>query len=320
MTVMERDNTLLIDGNHLAHRCRHTFSLSWKGVDVSVTYGFIKTLCSLIHKFNPHSVLVCWDGGIPEFRRQLIPSYKSNRHKDEDEIAWEDFQRQMNELDNYALPILGIATAKKVGAEADDLLYHASRVSYHPCIIVTGDRDLIQAVDYRTIVYSPTKNITYTVDNIKELTGVELHQLVHWKALQGDGSDNIPGVVGIGEKTATKLFNEFGDIASIVNAALGINPNGRLSGKLAENIRAFGLVGLGKNTQAMALYRDMVGARMAVLNCNHTPYSTKRAKAYFMSRGFVSLLDYMGDLNGLNKPEFRSDERYPVIAGIRKPL
>jgi DNA polymerase I len=313
---------LLIDGNHLAHRCRHVFSLSYMGKDVSVTYGFLKTLKSIMGKFDPHAVVVCWDGGIPEFRRKLIPEYKANRHQDDDQAAWEDFNRQMQELCDRVLPLMGILSVRKLKAEGDDLLYHASRISALPSIIVTGDRDLFQAVDENTSVYSPHKEKLYRPADIQAEFGISQEQFVHWKALQGDSSDNIPGVPGIGDKTATKLFQEYGNLSCITNAAAGINAGHNLSGKLATNICEFGMDRLARNIQAIALFRDKTGAKMALREAanNYIPFAADHTKRFLMANGFTSLFEFLGDLGRLHKPEFRDDVRYPFIEPRRMPI
>jgi DNA polymerase-1 len=313
---------LIVDGNNMAHRARHTFSLSNKGVDVSTTYGTLRMLQSIISKNKPTSVIVCFDGGIPEFRRRAIPEYKANRHKDEDPAMWEDFNRQMNELSDYALPLMGMVVAKKPCAEADDLMYHASRMCTEKSIIVTSDKDLFQAVNENVSVLNPARDTLYTVDNFQEKVGIALKDYIDWRALQGDGSDNIPGVVGIGEKTATKLFDTFGSLTRIVNAALGHHPTQRLEGKIAENIMMFGWERLSKNVLATALYADRVGARQAIIDATeeHTVANKDRVKRYLMKNGFVSLMDgsFYGCILRLQKPELNTDNmRIPVVAGRR---
>ncbi len=316
---------LLIDGNNLAHRARHVFSLSNKGVDVSVTYGVIRIISSLISKYDPTSVMVCFDGGTPEFRKRFVPEYKANRHKDEDPMAWEDFNRQMNELSDYALPLMGMAVARKLGAEADDLLYHASRMYNGNSLIVTNDKDLLQAVSEKTSVLNPSKEVIVTLDNFEEVTGISKNLYVDWRAIQGDGSDNIPGVPGIGEKTATKLFKEFGSLSNIINATLGHHPTLKLEGKLGANIASFGIDRIAKNVYVTALYADRVGAKQAVLDAvyNYKQADKDRVKKYLMRNGFVSLMEgkFYRSIMKLEVPEFdHTNIRIPVVINRRIAL
>lgn len=319
--------TLLIDGNNMAYRAKYAFNLSNRGEDVSVSYGMLRMLKKLMERFEPTSVIVCWDGGIPEFRRQALPSYKANRHIDDDPLEYEGFLAQIQELDLYAFPLMGIISARKIGAEADDLLFHGSRIvaSKHN-IIVTSDKDLLQAVNEWVSVYSPNKDILYSINDIEYELDVPLTQYIDWRALQGDSSDNIPGVKGIGDKTATKLFKKYGTLTGIVNMALGINPNKdkKMSERMKENINDFGFEGLSANIKVMALYADRVGAKMEIIRAvdNWMPANKNRIKRYLMNNAFASLMDggfYHLLLNLENPGVYVEGLRCPVIAPRRVP-
>ena len=308
--------TLIIDGNHLAHRCRHVFSLSNRGVDVSVTYGFLKVLYSYIDRWQPTSVIVCWDGGIPEFRRRALPTYKAHRHEGEDVLAYEDFLRQMNELTRI-LPLMGVVSVRQLGAEGDDLVYHASRMVTDRVVIVSGDADLLQCITKRVYVFAPARNIVYDRTIFEETYGIPIRKFLDWKALQGDNSDGIPGVPGIGEKTATKLINQYGEISGVFNAADGRSPKGRIEGKLGESIKHFGLDLLCRNIYLMALYADRVGAKNAIFEAvdGIKPCNTKKFYGYLQSNAFLSLMDgeFGRLLSHLVEPELD-------IYGMRMPV
>lgn len=320
---------LIIDGNNLAHRCKHVFSLSNNGTDVSVTYGFIRVLSSLMNKFKPTSVFVAWDGGIPEYRREAVPEYKANRHVDEDPFAYEDFIRQMQELSDYALPIMGMVCARKVGVEADDLMYHAAKLSTDKeIIIVSGDADMLQAINGNIRVYSPSREKLYDAKTFEEDYGFEFSvgNYIDWRALQGDGSDNIPGVYGIGEKTATKLITKYGDISKIFNAACGRLPEDNLTGKIAERIQEFGIERLFRNVKAMALYADRIGSRQEIYESTSAFMKANRklVKIYFMKNAFVSLMDgsLYKSIEILEKPSFVDETkvRVPIVCNRRFPI
>lgn len=314
------DTLLLIDGNNLAYRCRYTFQLSNAGVDVSVTYGFLKVLESLIKKQRPTSVIVAWDGKVPKFRRHLVPEYKANRHVDEDPEVRADFFRQMNELHNYALPRMGIMSVRKDYVEADDLLYHASKISLHDeNIIVTGDKDLLQAITSTTKVFSPIKNKLYGIAEFEEEHGFELSKFIWWKALQGDGSDNIPGINKVGEVTAAKLIKEHESIISIFSDI----ETGKFRGKIAENIKEFGYERLVNNYKVVDLSLDRTGARCALLEeLSYVKQCDKKAlKNYFLRNAFISLLDSLPSMcSNLQYPKFNIFMRYPVIVSERIPV
>jgi DNA polymerase-1 len=314
---------VLIDGNNLAHRCRHVFSLSNKGIDVSVTYGFLRVMGSILHHLKGTSVIVAWDGGVPEFRRQTVPEYKANRHHD-DEDGYHDFLRQIHELSDYVLPMAGVLSVRNHGSEADDLLYHAAKISLEENVVVTSDKDLFQAIGDMTSVYNPSREKLYTKDNFEREIGVSLANYVDWRAIQGDPSDNIPGVYGVGEKIATRLFQDWGNLTSIVNAAAGRHPKGKLSGKVADSILSFGFEQIIKNVYITALYADRTGAKLALLSAleDWTPADKTRLKKYLMRNAFSSLLDpsFLGTISKLKKPTLRNDIRVPVVCQRRTPV
>lgn len=311
----------------MAHRARHTYELSNKGVDVSVTYGFLSMLRGYIKKWRPTSVVACFDGGIPEFRRRALPCYKANRHVDEDPIAYEDFIRQMRELHDYALPMMGITVVRARGVEGDDLMYHASRILEGESIIISGDKDLLQCCTDNVKVFNPNpkREKLYDRDAVEEEFGVPFKRFLDWRAIQGDSSDNIPGVVGIGEKTATKLIKEFGDLSGIYNAAMDRNPVGGVSDKLKFAIIEFGWQRLVNNILVTALYMDRTGSRKIVCEAIDAsiPYDRERVKKYLYKNAFVSLLDvdFLGGLSKLSKPTVMKDARIPIIMQqVREPV
>jgi len=315
---------LLIDGNNMAYKCKFVFSLSNKGMNVSVTYGFIHTLNSLMARYNPSSIIVCWDGGIPDFRRQALPQYKANRVKDWDDVEREDFYRQINELADFVLPIMGVISIRQSGAEADDLLYHASKIICDKdIIIVTSDKDLFQACNGNVRVLKGDKLIT--TKEVEEYIGLPFCEFIEWRALQGDKSDNIPGIPGVGEVTATKLLNTFGDISCLWNSANGASPKKNLMNlKMADKIKSFGFQALVTNIVVSRLYIDKVGARLALIS-NIYPYSganIRMLKGFLISRTFTSLLasELFTNVRKLKPPRIKHNMVFPVNIGRRYPV
>ena len=318
--------TLIIDGNNLAHRAKHVFNLSNNGKSVSVTYGFLHTLNSYLIKFKPTSVIVCWDGGSPSFRTKSVPEYKVSRDHG-DQVEYADFLRQVQELCDYAFPMMGVVSVRKIRAEADDLMYHASRIVVGNKIIITSDKDLFQALNDDTRVYNPARDKIYNVSMFEEEYGIPIEKYIDWRALIGDSSDNIPGVHGIGEKTATKLFIAYKELTNIVNAALGHYPDRDtiMSDKVKSAVLAFGFDKIVKNVYTMALYADRVGARKCVTDgiLDYNPADKKRVKMYLMRQAFVSLLDGMPALlSTLAQPTLYDTASYrqPIVCEYRRPL
>jgi 5'-3' exonuclease len=317
------DILLVVDGNNMAYRAKFKFQLSNKGIDVSVTYGFLKMMIPLIREHNAISVIVAWDAGIPKFRKELVPTYKTNRHIDEDPEERKDFQRQINDLHFHALPAMGIVSIMKRYVEADDIVYHASRISKIPTIIVSSDKDILQCVNDNVSVLVPSKGIIYTAETLQEEIGIPYGDYVHWRAIQGDSSDNIPGINGIGEKTATKLFQTYKSLVGIENAALGVNPIGKIEGKIRDGILGFGRERIINNVKVMSLFRDLSGARKEILDEveYYQPASRTRTMNYLMKNGFASLVDIIPGLTSkLVKPELNLKERFPIVCNRRIPI
>lgn len=299
---MNATKTLIIDGNNMAHRARHTFQLSYRCKDVSVTYGVMRMLQSLIRKQKPHSVIMTWDGGTPLYRRELVPSYKANRDRTKD-TSYDEFVLQLEELQE-GLPMFGIMSMRRRGIEADDLMYHASRiVDADEVVIVTTDDDLLQAVNEQVSILRPKKqDVLVTLENFSEVVGVHPGSYLRYKVLQGDGSDNIPGIVGVGPKTALKIIH-----------------GEKIQDKISIRLKQF--ISSEKHfdsLKCMTLQHDMCGARQVIIDVDYTRYNGKSAKNWCMDRGFVSLFDSepLGVTFGrLRKPLIEPDDnmKFPVI-------
>ena len=224
---------LLIDGSSLIFRAFYAIkNLTTKdGVFVNGVYGFLNMYYKALELTNPTHVFVAFDKGSKTFRHTEYSDYKGTRDKAPNEITYQfgilkDLLSSMNvnylELDEYeADDILGTIAklAQKEGFEVD---------------IFTGDRDYLQLVDDNIFVYLTKKGISEIklMDNnaIFEDFGISPKQLIDVKALQGDSSDNIPGVKGVGEKTALKLIQEYGNLENLYENL------GKLKGKLKENL------------------------------------------------------------------------------------
>lgn len=297
-------NTFIIDGNNMAHRARHSYSLSYRGVDTSVTFGVMSMLRALIKTHRPHSLVMCWDGGTPLYRKELVPSYKDNRDRSDDG-TYHEFVSQLKELQEI-LPYFGIMSLYRRGIEADDLMYHASRMlEADDIVIVTTDGDLLQAVNEQVSVLKPKKNgeELVTVENFMQMvSGVRVEQYLSWRVCQGDSSDNIPGIPGVGPKTAWKIV--CGD---------------RLSDKIQSNLNTFISSGVYDDSKmCMDLQYDRCGARDVILNSDYVRYNGLKTKSWCIERGFVSLYsnEPLGKTFGkLKKPliEPPSNMRFPVI-------
>ena len=310
---------LIVDGNNIAYRAKYKFQLSNRGIDVSVTYGFLKMIVPLIREYRVSSVIVAWDGGTPVFRKALVPEYKAERHKDEDPEEHKDFMRQIYELHESALPAMGIVSILKKRIEADDIVYQASKISSEKSIVVSSDKDMLQCVSDKVSVLNPAREKLYTTAMLEEEIGVTVADYVAWRAIQGDGSDGIPGVNGIGEKTATKLFKEYGSLFNICLAA----GSGKLNNRIGTAINEFGYNRILNNEAVMDLKSDRLGCRMLISEevNNWQPSSRVRITNYLLRNGFASLMDTVpGLVSKLVVPILDEEIRYPIIEVERKSL
>ncbi len=210
---------LVIDGNSILNRAFYGVRMltTKDGKFTNGIFGFMNILLGMLEEYEPDSVAVAFDVKSPTFRHQMYDAYKGTRKPAPSELI-EQFPT-LKELLGY----LGFAVVEKPGYEADDILGTLSAACGKDdfCYIATGDRDSLQLVrDNVNVLLATTKmgkstTVKYDTDKIKEVYGVTPEQLIDIKAIQGDTSDNIPGVAGIGEKGAAELIQKFGSIEHI---------------------------------------------------------------------------------------------------------
>lgn len=212
---------MIVDGNALLHRAWHAIpSLQTKkGELVNAAYGFVSIFLKSLKELRPTHVAVAFDTPSPTFRHIAFVAYKAHREKKPDELY-----RQIDRI-RQILHALHIVTFEKDGYEADDVIATLvknarSQNEDAEIIILTGDMDALQLIDEKTRVCSLKKGISETIlydtAAVKErFEGLEPGQLKEVKALRGDPSDNIPGVKGIGEKTAVDLITRFGTLENV---------------------------------------------------------------------------------------------------------
>lgn len=207
---------LVIDGNSIANRAYYGIKLltTKEGQFTNAIYGFLSILIKLKDECDPDSIAIAFDLKAPTFRHKMFDAYKAGRH-----AMPEELRSQMPILKEM-LSYLGCAIVEKEGYEADDILgtLSAKVTGDDKCFIATGDRDSLQLVsENTTVLLASTKmgkavTVHYDTEKLKEDYGVSPKQMIEIKALMGDSSDNIPGVAGIGQKTAGDLIQRFNNI------------------------------------------------------------------------------------------------------------
>ncbi len=230
-----KDIFLLVDGNSLMHRAYHALPLmDADGVYTNAIYGFFSMLLKVIREENVRYLAVCFDEHAPTFRHTVYPEYKAGRSETPPEL------RQQFGTIRTLLDDMGIRRYSLQGWEADDLLgtlsLRGAEAGVTP-LLLTGDRDALQLVGGGTELMFTRKGISETIrfdpSKVYEEYGFTPGQVTDWKGLAGDSSDNIPGVPGVGDKTAVKLLQQYGTLEKVLENA------GNVKGKLGEKLSAF---------------------------------------------------------------------------------
>ncbi|MCX7781395.1 MAG: DNA polymerase I [Negativicutes bacterium] len=282
---------MLIDGSSLLHRAFYALPLlkSTSGQYTNAVYGFMAMLVRLLGDVKPDAIIVAFDKGKATFRSDVYKEYKAQRKATPPELA-EQFP-----IIREALAAMGIAVFEQEGFEADDILgtfcKKGSEAGYQ-VHIVTGDKDALQLIGANAKVLLTRKGITEIemIDEVtlKEAYGLTPGQVVDLKGLMGDTSDNIPGVPGVGEKTAQKLIAEFGTVENVLANV------DKVSGtKLKENLR--------KNAE-LALLSKKLATIVCDLPLSFDPDQFRfqpvpdKVRDMFTRLEFKSLLARLGDI------------------------
>ncbi len=269
---------LLIDGNSLTYRAFFalpTDMMTSSGQVTNALHGFTMMLATLLRDHDPDGIAVAFDRPEKTFRHERLSSYKANREKQPD-ILYEQLA-----LAREIVESLGMCVVDAKGFEADDVLATLANLvkrAEEEAIIVTGDRDSYQLVEdpHIKVLYNKrgvSDYVLYDEDGIKERTGVSPEDYVAYAALRGDTSDNLPGVPGVGEKTAAKLINTYGGLEEVLAAAKDQTP------KLRQNLEeSQDLVLL--NSEMMQLVTD-VPLDLEISDLKIKPVDIPRASELF---------------------------------------
>jgi DNA polymerase-1 len=223
-----RRKLLVLDGHSLVYRSFFALPetlVTSSGQVTNAVYGFTSMLIKLLADERPDGVAVCFDKGRPAFRYERFEEYKANRREQPD-ILREQWPLVREVLETMRIPIIEIE-----GYEADDLLATIAKEATEEgaeLVIVSGDRDVLQLVDENVSVMMTRRGITdiarYDREGVIERYGVSPEQWTDFVALKGETSDNLPGVPGIGDKTAAKLVQTYGDIEGVIAHAADLTP------------------------------------------------------------------------------------------------
>lgn len=216
------DKLLILDGNSVLHRAYYALP-DWRnrsGEATAGVYGFLSMMLKAIEELKPTHLAVVFDTPQPTFRHNMYVGYQTNREKDRQisEDIWGQVDKLKIVFEKMDIPAFAIP-----GFEADDIigtLCQKVKNQKLKVIVITGDRDLMQLVGGDINLYMPQKGLSDGMivdrEKVKEKLGVWPEQVIDYKALVGDSSDNYPGVTGIGPKTAVRLLEEFETFENVV--------------------------------------------------------------------------------------------------------
>ena len=271
----------LIDGSAYIYRAYHAIAplSNSRGQPTHAVFGFVNIVHRLLREKTPEYMAVAFDSRGPVFRHEMYPAYKANRPPMPEDLAIQipaikDFVRACN------IPLF-----EETGVEADDIIASAARflaAQGFRVIIVSGDKDLLQLVNDQVVMWDPMRDTIFDADQIRKKYNVGPEQLLDFFSLIGDSSDNIPGVAGIGPKTAEKLINEYGSLEGVYAHLDGMKASKmkeRLAGdrekaflsrqlitlkmdvEIPEDLSDY-LLGQADEAQLQILYRDLEFTRL----------------------------------------------------------
>jgi len=290
---MKKPLLVLFDGNALVHRAFHALpplTVSKTGEMVSAVYGFALMLLKAISELKPTHYAIAFDKKAPTFRHQLFDQYKAQRPPTPDELV-NQLGRVRQLVEAFHIPIFELD-----GYEADDVLGALSHQASHQdidTIVVTGDADAMQLVSPKVRVLTPRRafgdTVLYDEAAVSQKYGIKPQQIADFKGLVGDPSDNIPGVPGIGEKTAVKLLRQFDSIDEIYAHIDEVTPP-KLQALLREN------EAVARQSKVLATIVTRTPVTLNLDDCRVSHYDRHQVTELFRELEFSSLLPKLAEL------------------------
>jgi len=231
---MGADRLLIVDGHHYAYRSFYAIRAmnAPDGFPTNALYGFINAMRRMRARVAPTHIAVIWDGGLDDERTEALPEYKAERDPMPD-----DLELQLDALDEW-LEAAGLYSWCHEGVEADDVIGTLTRQAETaglPVVIASSDKDFFQLINPNVHLLNPNDktDTLWQAEQVRAKTGVDPAQIIDWLSLVGDAVDGIPGVRGVGPKTATKLLLEYGTAKNLYSNLNAVKPAG-LQGRLRE--------------------------------------------------------------------------------------
>jgi len=325
---------VLIDGNAIIHRAYHALPKTMttrRGEQTNAVYGFTTTLIKVLENLHPEYIAASFDLAGPTFRHQQFAEYKATRVKADQEL-YDQIPRVKELTEKMNIPIY-----EKEGFEADDCIgtivskveSRKSKAGGIEIYIVSGDKDIFQLINSKVKVYSLRKGLSQMQvvdhDTIKKEYNLEPSDFIDLKALAGDASDNIPGVPGIGPKTATQLLQKFDTLEKLYEAiekSEARNPKSEInSDDQISKIKPRILELLKKYrdqafmSQKLATIRRNVPIKFSLEECKRGEYDKGELREFFEELGFRSLLrrfDNSGDKSEIQNSNIETNSKSQI--------
>jgi DNA polymerase-1 len=292
-TILNR--LLIVDGHAYAYRAFFAIRelRSPSGQPTNAIYGFVKMLAKMRASLKPTHLIVVWDGGLSAERMAALPEYKAQRPEMPD-----DLKPQLDEIAGY-LKAAQITSFCRDGVEADDYIACLSRhavAAGMAVVIASSDKDFMQLVSLQVGLLNPSdkSELVWTGEQVRAKTGVEPSQIVDWLALMGDSVDNIPGVPGVGPKTATDLIKRFGSVDGLLGRLDEVKQE-----KLQASLRA-SVTAVRRNLDLVRLQDDLA-CEFSPDELADKPVDTARLTDLFRRWGFKGMLQEIEAGSGLRQ-------------------
>ncbi len=294
--ILKKEKIVLIDSNNIAYRAffalPDTITTS-SGIITNAVLGFTNMILKLADDLKPDTIICAFDSKGPTFRHKMFDQYKIHRKKMPDELI------HQIPMIKQVMQAFNIACIEKEGMEADDILASLAKTAsetYKQTIIVTGDKDMLQMVSDDIKVLSTKRSITDTIiydgDGVEKKLGVRPDKVRDLLALMGDSSDNIPGVPGIGPKTAVKLIKQFGNMESIFESIESIK-SPKLKSLLLENRE------IANTSKKLTTLKDDIKIDPGLIESSFRDLDLEKVKEIFEELEFNNLLNRLPKYIGI---------------------
>lgn len=308
---------ILLDSNAVIHRAYHALPplASSRGEMTNAVYGFFVMLLNAIKHFDPDYIAAAFDLGGKTFRHREFEDYKAHRGRADKEL-YQQIPIIQDILKSFKIPAITMR-----GIEADDIIGSISKNSGARNVIVTGDMDMLQLVDEDTFVYTMRKGMSdlvlYDKEAVEKRYGFGPEYVVDFKGLKGDPSDNIPGVEGIGDKTAAELIKKFGSVENIyknIEAGEFIRSGG-FKEKLRERLIKGKQIAL--DSKRLATIKRNADLKFNLEDAKFGGFDTREIRKKFENLEMKSLVKKMGEMEGKLREEQETRSKMPASAPIK---